>query len=393
VLDARVDVAEFRALAARVEEARDRAAYDEVVDLVAQAEALYRGDLDVCGSECRLLHEARRELVMVRLNLLLEAAEAAGQCADWHRSLDVAQRAAAIEMTDRSTRAAMRAWFGLGEAGKPVEEFERLRAHLGEEYGVDPAPETRALYLELINSVWDEWPPQGTMVGRCGEIRAAVSAALARLMDGARGGVVWLVGREGSGRVAIAQEAARTLAPMTHDGPGPADPRTQVLATRQALTEDEVESLRRRAADTGLVIFVPVDEASAAVLGCGEAVVEVPPLERCDFDRLMSFVLQARPAARLLDELYAESRGLPGLACHLARRHMADGSLTWGPSEVDRVRRPRRRPKLVQALVAWPLALLWLLGGEKLAEESRIEALVEDRAKHGILTKVPVPTP
>ena len=31
---------------------------------------------------------------------------------------------------------------------------------------------------------------------------------------------------------------------------------------------------------------------------------------------------------------------------------MADGSLTWGPSEVDRVRRPRR-PRLVRALVAW----------------------------------------
>ena len=129
------------------------------------------------------------------------------------------------------------------------------------------------------------------------------------------------------------------------------------------------------------------------MLGDGGAVVDVPPLDRCDFDRLMSFVLQARPAARLLDELYAESRGFPGLACHLARGHMADGSLTWGPSEVDRVRRPRRRPRLVQAVVSWPLALLRLLGAEKVAEASRIEALVEDRSKHRIVVKVPAPTP
>jgi hypothetical protein len=119
----------------------------------------------------------------------------------------------------------------------------------------------------------------------------------------------------------------------------------------------------------------------------------VPPLDRCDFDRLMSFVLQARPAARLLDELYAESRGFPGLACHLARGHLADGSLTWGPSEVDRVRRPRRRPRLVRTLVSWPLALLWLLGAEKVAEEPRIEALVEHRAKHGTAARVLVPSP
>ena len=382
MLHARVDVADFRALAERVTEARAQGDCERVVTLVDEAEALYQGDIEVTGTDCSLLHDARRDLAALRVHLLLEAAEAAGRCHLWTRSLELARRAAAIERSDRATRALMRAWSGLGEAAKPVEEFERLRRHLAETYGVDPAPQTRTLYLELVGAC-DVWPPAETVVGRRREIRAAVTAALGWMMEAqTSGGVVWLLGRSGSGREAIAREAAKTVRLLADERAGEApEPQAQVLSDQPRLTPGTAEMLRRRAAATGLILFVPVDEEARSVLGHRDATVEVPPLEYYEFRRLMSFVLQGTVARRLVDELYAESRGLPGHACRMARSRATAGQLTWRPDGVDDIRRPRRPSPLVRSLAAWPLALLGLFGLEGIGEPSApLSVVAEERA-------------
>jgi DNA-binding SARP family transcriptional activator len=365
--DVAVDVADYRALASRVDELGDDAHQAQIVMTVREAEKIYRGDIDVAGTECTLLHQARADLQLLRANLLLEAAEAAAQCAAWQQSLAFAGRAAAIETSDRSTRALMRAWFAVGETAKPVEEFERLRLHLAEEYGVDPAPQTRALYLEVV-SACTEWPPREMTIGREDEVRQVVTAITGWLMDpDGPSGVVWLVGDPGSGRESVAREAARVLMlPLLDEDAEPGEGATiELLPDQGTLTKGLATTLHLRATTYGRIMVVPVSEASARLLGEdeAEAVVRIPPLNRSDFDRLMALTLQGRPTPELAKELYEEADGLPGLGCRLARRRLRDGTLAWAPNEVDSLRKSKVRTRIMPALAAVPLLFLELFGG------------------------------
>lgn len=379
-----VDVAAYRDLAAEVDTTQRHGHPAQVVQLVDAAEELYRDDLDVSLTECLLLHDARRELRTLRLHLLLEAAEAAGRCGDWRRSLTFAQRAAVVETSDRSTRALMRAWFAVGETAKPVEEFERLRRHLADEYGVDPAPQTRALYLEVVSDC-AEWPPREMLVGRDDAVSQVVSAATGWLMDPTSPtGVIWLVGQAGSGREAVAREAVVTLVlPLAHEtaAPGPAAT-VELLPDHGALTKGLAAMLKLRAANWGRILLVPVSEASETEFEVDDAVVRVPPLDRPDFHRLMELVLQGSPTTELEDELYEESRGLPGLACRVVRHRQAAGHLTWTPRGVDAVRGAPLRAKLRATLAALPLVLLGATGGGPPTDgEASKPAIIEERER------------
>lgn len=383
-----VDVAAFRELAAQVDETRQHGHPAQIVGLVDAAEELYADDLDVSVTECTLLHDARCELRALRLHLLLEAAEAAGRCGDWRRSLTFAQRAAVVETSDRSTRALMRAWFAVGETAKPVEEFERLRRHLADEYGVDPAPQTRALYLEVVSDC-AEWPPREMLVGRDVAVSQVVSAAKGWLLDPTGPtGVIWLVGQAGSGREAVAREAAVTLVlPPAEETAAPgAGATVELLPDHGALTKGLAAMLKLRAASWGRVLLVPVSEASETQLEASDAVVRIPPLERPDFHRLVELVLQGSPAPELEDDLYEESRGLPGFACRVLRHRQAAGDLTWTPRGIDAVRRVPLRTTLRATFAAIPFVLLGFIGGEPPPDgEASRPGIVEERERRGWL--------
>lgn len=378
-LDAWVDVDAFRALGARVEGALADGGPTQVVEVVRQAEELYVGDLDVRGSECAWLHETRDALRTQRMSMLLDGAEAAGRCADWRQSLVFAGRAAEIEVTDRSTRALMRGWYAMGEAAKPIEEFERLRMRLADDYGIDPAPQTRSLYLEVVAACRD-WPPRDAIVGREDEVRQVVGATMEWLLGSARpGGVVWLVGEPGSGRDAVAEEASRALmlpvADDATDTPGDSDgrPSVQLLADQGPLTDGLAHLLTEQARGRGSILFVPVTEVHDET-GAREhnRLVPIGPLGREDFDRVLGLVLQGRPVPELSDELFDETGGLPGRATRAARARIASGDLTWTTKGVDSKRRAHGRRTILPALVSIPFALLGALG--VLGSEGMVEA-------------------
>ena len=46
----------------------------------------------------------------------------------------------------------MVAWSSLGETRRAIETFEGLQANLEAAYGVQPSPETRALYLQVVTA-------------------------------------------------------------------------------------------------------------------------------------------------------------------------------------------------------------------------------------------------
>lgn len=382
MLEAWVDVDAYRGLGERVEVELADNGPAWVVEMVQQAEDLYAGDLDVTGSECEWLHEARDELRNVRMGLLLDGAEAAGRCADWRQSLAFARRAAEINVSDRSTRALMRGWYALGEAAKPVEEFERLRLRLAEDYGIDPAPQTRALYLEVVGGC-HEWPPRETLVGREAEVRQVVSAAMAWLLDPEeQAGVVWLVGEPGSGRDAVAEEAGRVMMlPVVDDtidpvGPGEQPdgrPTLQRLSDQGPLTQGLADMLTEHARARRRILLVPVTHVEEAGAHARDSLVDIGPLGREDFGRLLGLVLQTRPTPELEAELFVESRGLPGLATESSRSRIASGDLTWTMRGVDTTRRARVRAKIIPTLVSIPWALfgaLGVLGSEGVVEAS-----------------------
>lgn len=378
-LDAWVDVAAYRSLARQVEEAREAGLPARVVALAREAEALYDGDVDVAGTECTALHEAHRELRELRAQLLLEAAEAAGRCGSWRESVAFAQRTSALQTSDRATRALMRGWFAVGETAKPVEEFERLRHHLADEYGVDPAPQTRALYLEVVGAC-AEWPPRETVVGRAKEIGQVASSTTSWLMDpdGATG-IVWLVGEPGSGRETVAREAVRKLMltlgrEVVEAGTGAT---VELLPDQGALTKGLAAMLRLRAETWGRIMIVPVSQVAVGALGEGDTIVPVRPLQRADFRRLLALTLQGSPSEQLEHELHEESGGLPGLACRLARHRLGTGDLTWTLDGVDTARPSRTwRRSLLGPLAALPFALMGLLGAQGVADTDLVEAAI-----------------
>lgn len=366
-----VDVQAYRELTGLVTRAREQGRDATAVRLVEAAESLYDGDVDVSGTDCMALHAARADLRRLRVQLLVEAAEAAGACAGWRESLELAQRAEAIETSDRTTRALMRAWFALGETSCAVEGFERLRRHLADEYGVDPAPQTRALYLRIVSEC-AEWPPRELTVGREDEVRQVATAVTGWLMDpDSQSGVVWLVGEPGSGRETVARETARTL--MLPLGPSVTEPERHVvlelLPDQRALTRDLATSLRERARAQRRVLLTPVTETPAGTLDASDAVVAIPPLAPESLREVLAVALQGRPTPQLEAELCAESGGLPGRACSQVRHRLQDGSLSWTPEGVDTTSGARRTRgsawlRVRTTLAALPVAWFGLLGGE-----------------------------
>lgn len=366
-----VDAQAYQEVAVLVARAREHGRDATVVRLVAAAEALYDGDVDVSGTDCMALHTARADFRRLRVQLLVEAAEAAGACAGWRESLELAQRADAVETSDRTTRALMRAWFALGETSRAVEGFERLRRHLADEYGVDPAPQTRALYLRIVSEC-AEWPPRELTVGREDEVRQVATAVTGWLMDpDSQSGVVWLVGEPGSGRETVARETARTL--MLPLGPSTAEAGRHVvlelLPDQHRLTGRLAESLRERARAQRRVLLAPVSETPAGTLDASDAVVAIPPLAPESLREVLTVALQGRPTPQLEAELCAESGGLPGRACAQVRHRLQDGSLSWTPEGVDTASSARRARgsawlRVRTAIAALPVAWAGLLGTE-----------------------------
>ncbi|MFI7694353.1 BTAD domain-containing putative transcriptional regulator [Nonomuraea sp. NPDC049655] len=105
----------------------------------------------------------------------------------------------------------MRALVARGRRGEALEVFERIRADLADELGVDPGPELRAAHMAALR---DPAPaPRGNLparltgfVGRTGDV-----ARLHALLGGRDERLVTLVGPGGVGKTRLALEAARGL--------------------------------------------------------------------------------------------------------------------------------------------------------------------------------------
>ncbi len=148
---AHVDVDEFMGSARRVFLAARAGDHARVIAIARHAERVYLGDFHAYDDDSDWAAEHREYLRRMRLALLCDAASSAETMHLYQEAADLA--AAAIQI-DRSSEAAhrilMAAHAGLGEIAGALRVYETYRAHLAEELGVNPSPQTRDLHLRLL---------------------------------------------------------------------------------------------------------------------------------------------------------------------------------------------------------------------------------------------------
>lgn len=361
------DVQAYAVLAGDVEHARRAGQSMRVASLARAAAALYVGDINTCSSGEWSI-QAQHEWRELRQNVLLASAEAAAAMGRMHEALDHAGEARTIDgSSERAVRVMMRALGGLGEIRKAIAVFEELREELAESYGVDPAPQTRALHLQLLRAT------AGRPAGRTSEtvepvghteaieqlaeaLRHSFMSADLESVDlmsadgGGRAGVAWVVGEPGSGRGAVIEAAcvragtplysgARLSSPATAD----ADSRTpdMVVLGPELVRAGREQVLRMHswALSAGVVAVVPVSQLTTdatAMMAARSAelphvTVSVDRLDRGELTELLWALLQEAPAPALVDVVWQRTSGRSGEVCKTIASWLDDGRVVWTP--------------------------------------------------------------
>jgi len=197
------------------------------VGSLEQAAALYRGDLlsgfvvDESPFEEWLLGERERlrELALEGLARLLAQQRRAGAA---EAAVQTALRLLALDPLQEAVhRALMRLYADLGRRGTALRQYQQCVAVLGRELGIEPEPETKTLYQEILQvppsrrleSVMAAAPTAGMsrapiiempLVGRATEL-AALQDAFEHAQD-REGRVVAVLGEAGIGKTRLVAE-------------------------------------------------------------------------------------------------------------------------------------------------------------------------------------------
>lgn len=146
-----VDVATFAQLAADCRKLAGQELWASVITVAREAEALYVGDLGAYDPSIAILDQQRSVLREIRLQVLIDAATAAVHLGRHADGIEFAGRAVTVDpFSERAYRALINSHAGAGEMHRAVAAFEQCRAALADELGIEPAPQTRALYLQLV---------------------------------------------------------------------------------------------------------------------------------------------------------------------------------------------------------------------------------------------------
>lgn len=341
--DVWVDADVFATRAAAVAAAHRGGRHQEVVRIARETEGLYVGDLEASDASPRLA-QASAELRTLRRTVLVQGAEAALALGWVHDAHELARDASALDPhVERAARALMGALAGLGEIGEALAVFEGLRHDLGNDLGVDPAPQTRALHLQVLTGMSSVPEPDPAVPGPEDEVVAALRCPVER---GA--GLVLLEAEAGSGRSLLAARAARhrglRLWHATSDGEvlDPEEdatqscPRLLLIPEVPDLTDGELEHLLTVARARAAVLVVPVrrvrPEARIRMeVDLPVRTVTVRPLGQQQLADLAGRVLQGPTSARLVADLMTHSGGLAGRAVEVLRSWLAEGAVVWTP--------------------------------------------------------------
>ena len=165
------------------------------------------GDELLPGEDADWIAARRREVDATALRAVLLLVEASSRLGEHHRATDTARRALALHPLDEALhRALIGALDRAGDRAGAVVAYERCRAVLGDQLGVDPSPETVAVYLAALRdqasvATAPVPAPATSFIGRERETRA-LAAALGRP------GLVTVSGPGGVGKSRLASQVA-----------------------------------------------------------------------------------------------------------------------------------------------------------------------------------------
>jgi len=149
-LSYRIDIEEFDRLVTRGESARRSRQFNECVEAYEKAVSMYRGDF-VQGGYDPWVDEQRSYYKEQYLHLLETLAGFAQKQNEWTHSLQLAQQILHEDPFREDIHCLiMKAHVNLGNRGAAKEQYEALRRLLERELGVEPGPETRKTYRELL---------------------------------------------------------------------------------------------------------------------------------------------------------------------------------------------------------------------------------------------------
>lgn len=232
-----VDVAEFRSLLAQCAEHKHRRldACSSCYTRLVSAAQLYRGDLmlgfalpDNTVFEEWLLLE-REKLHIEVLDVLGVLSRLSAHRGDYANALLYARRQVELEpWREEAHMQAMQLLLLMGQRSAAIAQYAACRRALAEEFGVEPSPQTQALYEQARSSASPSTggitlvehsfphnlPAELTpFVGRKRELEE-----IGKLLESPRYRLVTLVGSGGTGKTRLAQQAARGQLGCFRDG-------------------------------------------------------------------------------------------------------------------------------------------------------------------------------
>jgi DNA-binding SARP family transcriptional activator len=399
-----VDVHRYAGVLDEADRARRRGDDPAVVALVRQADALYAGDIEADETSGDWLRSSSALWLARHAAALVDGADAAARLRWMRDCVDLAERAVRLEPhSEEAVRAQIRGLAGLGRTAPALTAYERLRNVLAEQFGVDPAPQTRALHLQLLRAgrpAPQSWPVKHPAT-------AAMVDALARLRrSGADRGVLWVSGPSGSGRVNVVKAACSELGLPLHslDGAGAPVP-SQRTAAADLHRADAVVLLHgpwdcagglpgALAGMRQAIVVVPVEPGDlhdlAGLPGAPAEKVDVVCLSRNELRSLAGDMLQAEPSETLVDRLCADTGSLAGLAQEQLVRWLDGGDLVWTPDGMNLATGEAEAPassSIAHVLHRLPdLAadvLVAVATADGILTEDQIESLLDDRPTRG----------
>ena len=310
---------------------------------LAQAAALYRGPFLTGFSlptspEFELWVDLERSTLERRyLELLAALVEAQAAQGNYPAAIGYAQRYLAIDdLAEAMHRRLITLYVAVGDRSAALRQFEQCTVVLERELGVDPLPETRAVYQQVLASPtlarpaptrpayeWTTLPSlEAPLVGRSEALRQLAQAyASARA---GRGKAVLIAGEPGIGKSRLLQEFATTLATEATLIVGAGHANEQSLPYGLLL---EALAAHLRALDLTGLGLEPLDQTLLAGLWPDRLTPghEMPPLAALEPGQKQTLLFQA--LVRLL--MHLADRQPPLLLC-VDNLHWADGStLAW----------------------------------------------------------------
>ena len=338
-----VDAASFTQLAEDVARLRREGRAVEALAAVREADALYLADVPVGDGSPETVMQHSTTLAHLRRQLLGDAADLAVELS-WSRdAIDFGRRLQAVDpSSEQASRAVMLGFAGIGELHHAVQEHERCRRMLADELGLDPSPQTRAAYQQVLQPPPRRMPTPH-LVGREAEMRWLRGILEQEGTDTDGPTVVVVAGEDGSGRrravLAVCNQSGRAVT-QVHTAPelaGGTRCRQDVVLWRPEVSTDMpmVTKLFEDAAsvtDASTVVVLGPAQGEhfawdAALATHQVPSIQLPPLLPHDVAALASSLLTAAVTPALVDALIRESDGMPGRVAATVRRWAESGRL------------------------------------------------------------------